>query len=409
MTRQAIVVGLDVGTTKTTALVGKVDNEQRVHIIGIGECPSIGLRKGTIVEIEATVKSIDQAVEKAEQMSGVRIESAWVGIAGTNIGSINNRGVISVANVNREITAGDVERVMQAAKVLHIPPDRRIIHIIPRQYVVDGYDGVRDPVGMAGSRLEVETNIITGTATSIQNMLKSVHQAGIKTQDLILNPLASGQAVLMPAEKELGVVVVDIGGGTTDIAIYDQGSPCFTSVLPIGGDYVTSDLAVGLRTTLAEAERVKQANGCVLVDQAPDNETVEITNVGGKEVNRVSRKLLAGIIEPRVQEIIAIIRNEIHRSGYKGMLPGGIVLTGGTAQMDGLVELTQTQFDLPVRIGVPEGIGGISDVVNSPAYSCAVGLLLYAARTAQNSSREEGDPLLGKFINRVTTWLHEYF
>ncbi|NPV26583.1 MAG: cell division protein FtsA [Firmicutes bacterium] len=409
MARRTIVVGLDVGTTKTTALVGEVDGEHRVHIIGVGECPSSGLRKGTIVDIDNTVKSIDRAIEKAERMSGVHVEAVCVGIAGANISSVNNRGVIAVAGPDREITAEDVERVLQAARVIHLPADRRIIHVIPRQYLVDGYDGVRDPVGMAGSRLEVETNIITGAATSIQNMLKSIHRAGLKLQDLVLNPLASGEAVLLPAEKELGVVVVDIGGGTTDIAIYDQGSPWFTSVLPIGGDYVTSDLAVGLRTTLAEAERVKREMGCVLADLAPDNEYVEITSVGGKEVNRVSRKLLATIIEPRMQEIIAIIRNEIYRSGYKGILPGGVVLTGGAVLMDGLVELARTQFNLPVRIGVPEGIGGISDVVSSPAYATAVGLVLYAAKKLHSSAGEEDDPLLGKFFAKVKSWFREFF
>jgi cell division protein FtsA len=349
MARRNIVVGLDIGTTKITALVGEVGTNGQVYIIGVGETPSRGLRKGAIVNIDETVRSIDLAIEKAERMSGVEINDVFVGVAGPNISSINNQGVIAITGPNREILVDDVQRVLRNVRMVGLPAERKIIHVIPRQFIVDGYDGVRDPVGMAGVRLEVEAHIITGSTTYLQNVHKIIQSTGLKLLNLMVSPIAAAEAVLYSSEKQLGSILVDIGGGTTDVTLYDGGSPWLTFALPIGGDHITCDLAVGLRTTLVEAERIKQENGCVLVQLAPDHELISAAAVGGNGVNQVSRKKIAGIIQPRVQEIFALIREEVEKSGYRGILPGGCVLTGGSVLIDGIAELTQEELQLPVR------------------------------------------------------------
>lgn len=410
MPKKKVIAGLDIGTSKVVVAVGEMGEEGQVNVIGVGESASVGLRKGTIVDIENTARSIEKAVEKAEQMSGVSIDSAFVGITGPHISSINNRGVVAVANQEKEITADDAARVLQAAQIIPLPVDRKIIHVIPREYIVDGYDGIVDPVGMSGSRLEVETNIVTGAVTSIQNTIKSVNRAGIQVESLVFNALASAEAVLMPAEKELGTLLVDIGGGTTELALYEQGSLWFASVIPLGGDHVTSDLAVGLRTPIMEAEKVKKKEGCVLEALMPDDQYIEIPNVGGNEVRKVSKKLLASIIEPRMREIFSMVKAELKRSGYKGVLPGGIVLTGGGSLMDGLVQLASEDLNLPVRIGVPCHVGGMADIVNSPVYATVLGILIYGFRNlAYVEAAPTADPLIGGIMSRFLSWLKDFF
>jgi len=408
MPKKKVIVGLDIGTSKTVAIVGEVEFEGYINVIGVGECASSGLRKGTIVDIENTARSIEKAVEKAEQMSGVEITSAYVGITGPHISSMNNRGVVAVASLDKEITSEDAIRVLQAAKVITLPMDRKIIHIIPREYIVDGYDGIVDPVGMSGSRLEVETNIITGASTSIQNTLKSVYRAGLQVDSLVYNALASAEAVLLPAEKELGTLLVDIGAGTTELAIYERGSITFSSVIPLGGDHITSDLAVGLRTPIMEAERIKKTEGCVLQSLMPEENYIEVPNVGGNEVRRVSRKLVSSIIEPRMQEILSLIHTEFKKSGYNKSLPGGIVFTGGSAQLEGLVPMAANYLDMPARVGFPRNVGGITDIVDSPAYATALGILSFGEK---NSEALEAAPTAhgGNIFQRFINWFKEAF
>ena len=306
-------------------------------------------------------------------MSGCSIDSVFAGITGSHIGSTNNRGVVAVSNESSEITLEDVQRALQAAKVIALPPDRKIIHILPRQYIVDGYDGILDPVGMYGTRLEVETNIVTGARSSIQNLVKSIEKTGIRVEALVLNPLASADAVLLPSEKELGAVLVDIGGGTTEVAIFREGSLWYTAVIPIGGDHITSDLAVGLRTPIAEAEKIKKEEGCVLPDLMPTDKYIDIPYVGSQETRKVSKQMIAEIIGPRVSEILSFVDEKIQLSGYNEMIPGGVVITGGSASLDGLGQLAVEQLQVPVRIGIPRSVGGLSDIVNLPPYATAVG------------------------------------
>lgn len=410
MPKDNIVAGIDIGTTKVVAVVAEVMPEGRLNIIGLGETPSGGLRKGIIVDIENTARAIAGAVEQAERMSGCRVQSAFVGLTGPHIDSINNRGVVAVTGEEGEIRLEDVERVLQAARVIPLAAERRIIHVLPRQYIVDGYDGVMDPVGMCGSRLEVETQIVTAAGAAVQNIMKSVQRAGLAVDELVLNPLASAGAVLQQAERELGVVVVDIGGGTTEIALISQGSLWFASVLPIGSEHITSDLAVGLRTPIVQAEAIKKEYGCVPADSVPDNETVEVPPVGGKEKRRVTRKALAAIIEPRVEEIFTMVRRELSSSRYQGLLPGGLVLTGGGALLEGITVKAAEILAMPVRLGWPEGSGGLADMVAAPPYATAVGLVDYGARRLAHpqaaATRETG---WENFWSRLKSWWHELF
>lgn len=407
--RSNTIVGLDVGTTKVSAIVGEVGIDGQLQIYGFGVAPSLGIRKGSVIDIEKTVRSIEEAIDKAEQMSGRPIEGGYVGITSTVISSLNNRGVVAVANPDREITQEDVDRVLQAARVIALPHDRRIIHVIPRQFIIDGNDNILYPVGMMGSRLEVETHIVTITNAAVQNLLKCCERAGFHVQELVLNAYASGEAVLYPAEKELGVVVVDIGGGTTDIALYEQGTLWFTCVLPVGGDYITSDLAVGLRTPLNQAEKIKKEFGCALPSLTSENEMVEVSSVGGKNTCRVPKKTVANIIQPRVQEILGLIKNKIDNSGYRGLLPGGVVLTGGTALTDGIVELASEELQRPVRVGYPEAVGGLADVIHSPEFATSVGLLLYGSKRIKSSEEGEDSLSLKELAKKVKKWFKDLF
>lgn len=406
-----VVVGLDIGSTKIAAVVAEVAGHEPA-IIGLGVARNSGLRKGVVVDIEGTARAILLAVEQAQRMSGVEITGAVISSSGSHVGSLNNRGVVAVSRPDREITPEDVRRVLEAARVINLTPDREVLHIIPREYEVDGYDGVKDPVGMVGGRLEVEAHMITAASASLQNLMRAVTRAGLEVEDLWLSALAAGEAILTPEEKELGVVLCDIGGGTTDIAIYDKGSPWYCSVLPMGGEHVTSDVAVGLKVSLPLAEEIKVQRACARVQMAGD-ESFALPNPSGRGDRQIPDKLLASIVEPRVQELVGFIGREIKRSGYNGMLPGGVVLCGGSAVMPGLVDLVSEMLDMPVRVGEPRGLAGMNDIVAGPAFATAVGLVRLALRSIPvheaAASRERERPQGPGLFERFRNWLEDMF
>lgn len=402
-----MIIGLDVGSTKVAVVVGQVIEDGQISVIGLGQAPSLGIRKGMVVDIDATTKAIRSAVEKAEQMSGVEIESAFVSVGGPHIACSRNRAVVAVSREDQEISTEDTQRVLQAAKLVPLSADRKVIHVLPCHYTVDGYGGIVDPVGMYGSRLEVESQIITGAGNVIQNLLKSVYKGGVEVIELVASPLASAEAVLMPAERELGVVLVDIGGGTSEIAIFDEGGLWFTSVIPVGGSYLTSDLAVGLRTPLDEAERLKQEHGTVSASEASDEDLIEVPNVGMQESRQVSLKMVASILEPRAQEICGLIRQELKRSGYGELIPGGIVLTGGVSQTRGLGDLLARELGFPVRLGRPANVGGLVDMVNLPSLSTACGLMIYGAQRAGHLRSFSEKHSWSKAWDKISNWFKE--
>ncbi len=405
-----MVVGLDIGTTKVVVVVAEVNSEGCLDIVGLGETPSGGLRKGIVIDIDHTARAIEKAIEQAERMCGAKINSAFVGLTGPHIRSVNNKGVVAVTGAEGEIIPEDVQRVLQAARVIPLAAERRVIHVLPRQYIVDGYDGIMDPVGMSGSRLEVETQIVTAAGAVVQNILKSVQRANLGVDELVINPLASAEAVLQKAEKELGAVVVDIGGGTTEIAIISQGGLWFASVLPVGSEYITSDLAVGLRTPIVQAENIKKDHGCVLTEIISEAEFIEVPSVGGKEKRRVSLKALASIIESRVEEILVLTGREITGSEFQNLLPGGVVLTGGGALLKGITHFGSEILGMPVRLGIPEGNGGLADMVASPAYSTAVGLVHYGANRLAHTQAAAGREIIwDNFWSRIKNWWRELF
>jgi len=409
LARNDYIVGLDVGTSKVTALIGEVDAHDKVHIIGVGTAPSRGLRKGVVVDIDGTVKAIAEATEQASRMAGFRVKSVWVGVGGCHISFTNSRGVVAVSREDKEIGPEDVQRAVDAARVINLPPDREIVHVLPREFIVDGYDGVKDPVGMLGMRLEVETHIVTGAITSIQNLLRSVYKAGLEVEDVILLPLAAGRAVLMPDEMELGVAVVDIGAGTTDVAVFQGGSLMFTAVLPVGGNHITSDVGVGLRTPLSQAERIKIEHGAASADGAAEEPSLDIPTVGGQGHRAVSPKELALIIEPRAQEILAMTVDRIVRSGVAGNIPGGVVLTGGSANLQGLVDLAARELNVPVRLGTPQGVQGMTDVVENPAYAAGVGLIRFAAESLGGQRPMQEGGIMDSVIERFRRWFADFF
>jgi len=378
MPKNGHIVGFDIGTKKIAAIIGEITEGRKIEIIGIGTADSKGLRKGVVVNLDATVDTIKKAQEEAELMAGVEIDSAFIGISGAHIKSFNSRGVIAVSGKNKEISREDIKRVIDQSKAVSIPPDREIIHIIPQEFVVDEQDGIKDPLGMSGIKLEVNVHIITGAITSVQNLKTCVTRAGIEIEQIILNQIATSSSVLTHDEMELGVGLVDIGGGTTEVAIFERGSLWYTSIIPIGGDNFTNDIAVGIRTPIPEAEKIKKKFGCVSSPLADEQETIEVPSVGhGKKPRVLSRHLLADIIQPRAEEIFNLVNNDIRRMGYEKSLNSGIVLTGGTALLDGLEEVAEGVFDLPVRRGDPTGIGGLADRVNTPDCATSVGLILY--------------------------------
>jgi cell division protein FtsA len=380
------IVGIDIGTTKVCAAIGETTRYGGIRIIGVGTAPSKGLRKGVIVNIDDAVQSIGLALDRAERLSGHRITNAFLSISGGQIASLNNRGVIAIAHRDRAIGTDDVERVIEAARVINVPNNREIIHSIPRQFIVDGQEGVKNPTGMIGYRLDVETHIITAAVTSVQNLTKCVHRLGVDVEGVVLEPLASGEAVLTDEEKEMGVVLADIGGGTTGISIYVEGSVWHTAILPIGGNHITNDVAIGLRTPFATAEEIKVSYANVLNNDTGSAEEIEVTTFGRSQSDRISRAELCEIVEARLAEMFSFIQEEIKNSGYDNLLPAGVVLTGGGAQLDGIADLAAASLNLPVRIGLPYDVDGLVDSINGPAYAAVVGLLLWENRQGPQSA-----------------------
>ncbi len=401
-----LVVGLDIGTTKVCAVVGEMGPEG-VDIVGIGTSPSTGLRKGVVVNIEQTVQSIKKAIEEAELMAGCEIRSVYAGIAGSHIKGFNSHGVIAVKG--GEVGPKDVERVIDAAKAVAIPLDREVIHILPQEYIVDDQRGIADPLGMAGVRLEVKVHIVTGAVTSAQNIVRSCHRSGLDVAEIVLESMASAKAVLTEEEREIGVALVDIGGGTTDIAVFSNDSIKHTGVLALGGTNLTNDIAFGLRTPMVAAEKIKVKYGCALAEMVRSDEIIEVPSVGGREARRLSRQVLAEICEPRVEEILTLVDQELVRSGFKNTVAAGVVLTGGTSLIEGCQELGEQIFNLPTRVGYPQNVGGLKDVVNSPMYATAVGLLMYGAEKegVEQRFRIRDDNVFNRILGTMRKWFSD--
>ncbi|MCC6996111.1 MAG: cell division protein FtsA [Deltaproteobacteria bacterium] len=405
--REELIVGLDIGTTKIAAVVGEV-GPSGIDIIGVGSHPSRGLRKGVVVNIDATVESIRRAIEEAEHMAGCEITSVYAGIAGGHIKGQNSRGMVPVKD--KEVSAADIARVIEAAKAVAVPLDREIIHVLPQDYIVDEQDGIKEPLGMAGVRLEAKVHIVTAAVTSAQNIVKCCNRCNLNVADIVLEPLASALAVLHEDEKELGVALVDIGGGTTDVALFSEGSIVHSSVLPVGGTHLTTDIAAGLRTPVDEANRIKQKYGCCMTQLVSDDETLEVPSVGGRPPRVLPRKVLAEILEARVEEMFTLVRREIERTGYEDLLASGVVITGGSTLVEGMTELAEQVLGLPVRRGAARGVGGLVDVVRSPMYATGVGLVLYGAKNMDLSQfrvKERG--AFRRAGQRMKSWFGEIF
>jgi cell division protein FtsA len=404
-TDQTMLVGLDIGTSKVVVLVGQVRPDQSIEVIGIGKRPSLGMKKGVVVNIESTVQAIERAIEEAELMSGCQIHSVFAGIAGNHIRGMNSRGIVGIRD--REVTSVDIERVIDAAQAVAIPADQKVLHILPQEYLIDSQEGIREPLGMSGVRLEANVHLVTCAANSVQNIEKCVRRCGLDVETVILEQLASSYAVLTEDEKELGVCLVDIGGGTTDVAVFTGGSIRFTTVIPIAGDQVTNDIAMALRTPTQHAEEVKRQYGCAMAQLTTGDDVIKVPSVGDRACRSLSRHALADVIEPRFEELFSIIANELHRAGFSEVLATGIVLTGGSSKMQGAVELAEEVFNMPVRLGCPQGITGLQEVMTDPAYATAVGLLLYGKEqmhTHHHTGRARRESFKGMF-RRVKDWV----
>ncbi len=406
--KDRLVVGLDIGTTKVCAMIGEKNAEGRIEIIGLGTSPSKGLRKGVVVNIDSTVETIKRAVEEAELMAGTEVNAVYAGIAGGHIKGLNSRGVVAVKD--REVSRGDVARVIDAARAISIPLDREVLHVFPQEYIVDDQDGIKDPIGMSGVRLEAEVHIVTGAVASVHNVIKSCNRAGLEVKDIVLEPFASSLSVLTPEEQELGVALVDLGGGTSDLVVFLDGSIWHTSVLSLGGNNVSNDISVGIRTPISEAERIKIKYGCAKTTLVRDDETIEVPSVGGRAPRIFSRQILSEIIEPRVEELFSLIKREIVKTGYEDMIASGLVVTGGTSLLEGVVEVAEEVMQLPARLGKPREIGGLVDLVSSPMYATAVGLVQYGFENRSGPAlAPSGEGLLNKTWSRMKRWLGEFF
>ena len=416
MSNSNMIVGLDIGTTKIGVIIAELAPEGTANIVGVGFCPSTGMRRGVVVNIDKTTQAIEKAIEEAERMAGVEVASVYTGIAGDHIRSINSKGVIAVSRDKgrtqaNEITQQDVERVIEAAKAVALPMDREVLHVLPQEFIVDNQEGVKEPVGMSGVRLEADVHIITGAVTSAQNIYRCVKRTGISVRDLVLEPLASSYAVLTQDEKELGVALLDFGGGTSDLAIFFDGSIRHTSVIGFGGEYVTRDIALGLKTPLEQAEKIKLEHGCALESRARDDQVISIPGVGGRPPREVSRGVLASIIQPRIQEIFELALHEIRNSGCYDLLTTGVVLTGGGALLEGVDELAEEVLGLPVKIGRPNGLGGLMETAGSPVYSTGVGLVLYgiAHQDQMDVFRGDESKIFQKIFRRMKQWFEDFF
>jgi cell division protein FtsA len=411
MTKKAdnrLIVGLDIGTSKVLAIVGEVSPTGEIEIIGVGHHPARGMKKGVVANIESTVQSIQRAVEEAELMAGCQIYSVYAGIAGAHISSFNSHGVVAIRN--HEVGPEDVERVIEAARALAIPMDQKVLHILPQEYVIDRQEGIREPIGMSGVRLEAKVHIVTGAVSAAQNIIKCIRRCGLEVDDIILEQLASSQSVLTDDEKELGVCLIDIGGGTTDIAVFTDGAIRHTAVIPIAGDQVTNDIAVALRTPTQSAEEIKKKYGCALTQLASREETIEAPSVGDRPPRKLGRQTLAEVVEPRVEELYGLVLAELRRSGFEDLIGSGIVLTGGSSKMEGMVELAEEVFHMPVRLGAPQYVGGLRDVVRSPIYSTGVGLILFGHRNRTVQVREKLErPNLRTIYDKMKSWFQGNF
>lgn len=398
-----MIVGLDIGTSKIVAIVAEVDLEGKVEIIGFGSHPSRGLKKGVVVNIETTVQSIQRAVEEAELMAGCQIHSVYAGIAGSHIRSLNSHGIVAIRD--SEVNAGDVDRVIDAARAVAIPADQKILHILPQEFIIDNQEGIREPIGMSGVRLEAKVHMVTGAVSAAQNIVKCIQRCGLEVDDIILEQLASSYSVLTDDEKDLGVCIVDIGGGTTDIAIFTEGAIRHTAVIPIAGDQVTNDIAVALRTPTQHAEDIKIKYACALRQLTSLEDTIEVPGVGDRSSRKMSRQTLAEVVEPRYEELFTLVQAELRRSGFEEIIPAGIVLTGGSSKMEGLIELAEEVFHMPVRLGLPQGVHGLVDVVRNPIHATGVGLLLYGKQ--QNVSKHSFDDQeggFGRMVKKMKQW-----
>lgn len=403
-----LIVGLDIGTSKVVSIVAEINDENEIEIIGLGSCRSRGLKKGVVVNIESTVQTIRSAIQEAELMAGCNIHSVFTGIAGNHIRSLNSHGIVAIRD--NEVTASDIDRVTDAAQAVVIPADQKILHIIPRDFIIDDQEGIKEPIGMSGVRLEAKVHVVTGAVSAAQNIIKCVRRCGLEADDIVLEQLASSYSVLTEDEKDLGVCLVDIGGGTTDLAVFTNGAISHTSVIPIAGDHVTNDIAVALRTPTQNAEEIKVRHACALAQLANPDETVDVPSVGNRPARRMSRQTLAEVVEPRYVELFSLVQAELRRSGYERQIVAGVVLTGGSSNMQGAVELAEEVFHLPVRVGAPQYVSGLVELVRNPIYATGVGLLLYGRNRQQDSGHPRRlDTGATGILNRMKSWFQGNF
>ena len=409
MNRDAnLIVALDIGTTKVCAIVAEIKSPDEINVLGVGTHPSNGLKKGVVVNIDKTIESIKSAVDQAEDMSGCEIRNVYVGVAGGHVQGMSGHGMITLKS--KEVTAPDVVRAIESASAVMIPSDREVLHVIPQEYIVDGQSGIKDPVGIYGMKLETKVHIVTGQITAAQNLVKCVHNAGMDVSDMVLEQIASSEAVLSNDEKEIGVVLIDCGGGTCDVAIFYGGTIRCTENITLGGDHVDRDISLGLSTPLSEAKKIKEKYGSAYAENVPSDEIIQIESVGGRPPRKILRKDLAMIIEPRMEEIFSMVRKAINRSGYKDLIPAGAVITGGSINIDGSQEIAEKVLGVPVRIGQPNSVGGLSDHTSNPLYATGVGLLLYGVKSGgEKMIKIKDENVMKKVIESMKNWFKEFF
>ncbi|MBT4484998.1 MAG: cell division protein FtsA [Candidatus Latescibacteria bacterium] len=411
MSKKDFRVGLDIGTTKVAAVVAQMDDNEVPTIIGVGTSPCEGLRRGVVVDLEKTVEAINVAVTDAERMADVEIREAYVGIAGDHIKSLNSRGVIAVSRADHTITQKDIDRVIDAARAIRLPDERQILHVIPQEYIVDNQDGIKNPLDISGVRLEAEVHIVTSTITSMQNVVKCVNRAGIEVEEFVLEPLASSLSILTPDEKEIGCALLDIGGGTTDLAVFHEEAIRFSSIIGFGGKNVTTDIAIGLRTPVEHAESIKVEHGCTLRSMIPKDKTIEVPSAGDREPRNMSLEILGTIIEPRMEEIFTLAKQEIEKNNFTKLLGAGVVLTGGASLLQGSAELAEQIFDMPVKVGYPRGLKGLTDIIENPSYATVLGLILYkdkASGGTEKFTRRGASGFWGIVGNNFRKWFKDF-